>query len=168
MDDGHVNWPGVAAGAGVVLVMYLAYWFVSPLLYALLGPDWQGGFSTSTSGPLDGLVGETWLLALSNVAFLIVPNVAGGAVSGKRARSAPGLSGVLAVVMAFSALLGLFLLLAIPFMLIYLTDGSAIDWGEGVSNLLVLATIYSVVLCVGAFFGFLGGVLGGRLRGHPA
>ena len=162
----RVRWSGIFAG--VLLAAYFAYSVVSPLLFALLVSEPPGGLSTTSSGPLDGLVGGIWLLAAPNVAFLILSNVAGGAVSGKLARSAPGLSGALAVVVAASALLGLFFLLTIPLVLAYLMDGSAIDWGEGASNLLVLATIYGVVVCMSAFFGFLGGVLGGRPRGRPA
>ena len=75
-----------------------------------------------------------------------------------------GAQRALAVVVAFSALLGFFLLLTISFMLVYLMDSSEIDWGEGVSNLVLLAAIYGVVVRISALFG----VLGGRLRGRPA
>ena len=164
----RVRWSGVFAGAGVLVAAYIAFLVVSPLVYALLGPDWQGGFSISPSIPLEGLLGETWPLVIFNIAFLISSNVAAGAVSGRRAHSAPGLSGTLAVVVAPFALLGLFALLTVPFALFYLLDGSTMDWGEGVSNLLILAAIFGVVVCVSSFFGFLGGVLGGKLGGRSA
>ena len=162
----RIGWLGVIAGVAVTIALALALTYfvgsvIDPYLYSLFTVEKPGGVTSFT--------GRAWnnYMMLSSAVYLAVLPVAvfvGGLVVGRVVRSAPELNGVMSALVVMVAVLVWFVATVLPTVLDLISDPRSEDLG----NLFALVVAFCVDFPLVVLASYVGGRLGGYLRGAQA